>query len=123
MNPTLTKTYVAEAAVTKRRIVKFGATDGEVVMGAAVGDAIFGVATELDVAITDRVDVIVAGIAEIEFGGTVTRGGLVTTDATGRAVAAAPALAVNNSVIGRAMVSAVIGDVAPVLLAPGQIQG
>ena len=123
MNPTLTKTFAAEAAITRRRIVKFGAVDGEVLMGAAVGDAIFGVAAELDVAISGRVDVHVAGIAEVEFGGAVTRGDFLTTDATGQAVAAAPAAGVNNAVIGRAFVSGVAGDIGTVLLAPGQIQG
>lgn len=123
MNPTLTKTFVAEAAVTKRRIVKFGAADGQVLMGAAVGDTIFGVAAELDAAIGDRVDVHVAGIAEVEFGGAVTRGDFVTTDATGQAVAAAPAAGVNNAVIGRALVSGVAADIGTVLLAPGRIQG
>lgn len=123
MNRTLTKNYVAEAVITKRRIVKFGAADGQVLMGAASGDAIFGVAAELDAAIGDRVDVNVAGIVEVEFGGAVTRGDPVTTDATGQTVTAAPAPGANNRIIGLAMVSGVAGDIGTVLLAPGRIQG
>lgn len=122
-NPMLTKNYRAEAAVAKRRIVKLGAADGAVVVGAAATDLIFGVSAEIDAAITERVDVHVVGVAEVEFGGTVTRGAAVTTDATGRAVAAAPGAGVNNRIIGFALVSAVVGDVAPVLLSQSVMQG
>ena len=123
-NPTLKKNFLAEAAVVKHRIVKFGADDDHVLQGAAVGDFIFGVSDLVAAAAAEeRMDVIVAGIADIEFGGTIVRGGRVTTDATGRAVAAAPAVGVNNRIIGFAWVSGVIGDIAPVLLAPGEIQG
>lgn len=122
-NPTLTKSYRAEAAVTKRRIVKMGTADGSVLLGAAATDLIFGVSAEIDAAITEPCDVHVAGIAEVEFGGTVTRGGPVTSDATGRAVAAAPGAGVNNRIVGFALRSAVVGDVAPVLLSQGVMQG
>lgn len=122
-NPMLSKNYKAEAAVTKRRIVKMGTADGSVLLGAAATDLIFGVSADIDAAINERCDVHVAGVAEVEFGGTVARGGPVTSDATGRAVAAAPAAGVNNRIIGFALVSAVVGDVAPVLLSQGLMQG
>ncbi|PCJ57857.1 MAG: DUF2190 domain-containing protein [Rhodospirillaceae bacterium] len=121
--PTLTKNFIAEAAITKRRIVKFGTADGQVVQGAAVTDALFGVSADLDAAINERIDVHVAGIVEVEIGAAVTRGDLLTADANGKAVAAAPAAGVNNNIIGHAMVSAVDGDIADVLLAPGSTQG
>ena len=123
-NRTLVKSFVAEAAITKRRIVKFGAANGQVLQAAAVADAMFGVAGELDAAINERVDVQVAGIAEIEAGAAITRGALVTADANGRAVAAAPSAGVNNRIIGIATTDALAADdVTPVLLAPGRIQG
>ena len=122
-NPTLTKNFIAETAVTRYRIVKFGSSDGNVVQAAAATDAMIGVVAELDAAGGERVDVHLAGLAEVEFGGTVTRGALVTADSQGRAVAAAPAAGVNNRVIGVAMVSAASGDIASVLIAPQQIQG
>lgn len=123
-NRTLVKTFTAEAAITKHRIVKFGAANGQVLQAAAVGDAMFGAAAELDVAINDRVDVQVAGIAEIEAGAAIALGALVTSDAVGRAVAAAPVAGTNNRIIGTAMTDALaLGDIIPVLLAPGQIQG
>lgn len=121
--PVLKKNYRAEAAVAKRRIVKMGSADGLVVVGAAATDAVFGVSHEIDAAINERLDVNIIGVVEVEFGGTVARGGPVTSDATGKAVAAAPGAGVNNRVIGFALVSAVAGDVAPVLLSQCLMQG
>lgn len=125
MNVLLNKAYLAGATLNPYRLVKFGADDDHVIQTAAVGDAIFGV---IDIpgsaaAAEDRVDVMTHGIADVILGGTVTRGGLITTDATGQGVAAAPAAGVNNSVIGRAMISGVVGDIIPVLIATGQVQG
>lgn len=121
--PTLTKNFIAEAAVTKRRIVKHGAADGKVLHGAAATDFVFGVVADLDAALGARADVVVAGIVKTEFGGAIARGEPVTSDANGKAVKAAPAAGVNNRIIGFAWVSGVDGDIAPVQLAPGQIQG
>lgn len=119
----LTKAYAAGAAIGAYRIVKFGANDYEVIQGAAAADALIGVTTEIDAATGERVDVVHAGIADVKLGGTVTRGGLVTSDATGQGVAAAPAAGTNNGVIGRALVSGVSGDIIPVLVVPGSFQG
>jgi len=136
MNPTLTKNFVAEAAIAANIIVKQGTADGQVLAGAADTDFIFGVTGELGAAAAnDRVDVIVAGIAEIEVGGAINRGDPVTTDANGKAVASTRHTHVENTaaayvqnavtnaasaerIIGFAMVNAVAGDIADVLLAP-----
>lgn len=122
-NPGLIKTYVAEAAVAAYRIVKFGAADGAVVQAAAVGDALVGITGMVAGDLGKRVDVIHSDIAEVEYGGAVTRGDWLTSDANGKAVAAAPAAGVNNNVIGRATVSGVLGDIGSCLIAPGRIQG
>lgn len=123
MNPVLTKSYKAEAAISAYRILKLGANDDQVLQGAAVGDALIGVSNEVGAAINERQDVIQAGIAEVACGGAVTRGDFLTSDANGKAVAAAPAAGVNNNVIGRALQSGVADDVIRVLVAPGRIQG
>lgn len=123
MNPTLTKNFTAAAAVARRRIVKFAAAEGEVEQGAAATDAVFGVSTDVDAALGGRCDVHMAGIVEVEFGGTVAAGDPVTADANGMAVKAAPAAGVNNRIVGWALVPAVVGDIRTVMLAPGQIQG
>lgn len=123
-NPSLIKSLVAEAAVNPYRIVKFGTADGKVLQGAAATDSLVGIADNLGQAtVGNRVDVILTGVADVEFGGSVTRGGEVTADADGKAVAAAPAAGANNRIIGIAMVSASAGDIAPVLVCPGLKQG
>lgn len=122
-NPILTKTRVADGAITKHRIVKPGSDDDSVAQASAATDALMAVATELAAADTERVDVTYVGVVEVEYGGNVTRGQLLTSDADGKAIAAAPATGANMSVIGRAVVSGVSGDIGSVHIAPGQIQG
>lgn len=137
--PSLIKNFTAEAAVALYRIVKFGAADGKVLQAAAAGDAMFGVSIQPGGAAIDaRCDVAVAGIADVEYGGNVTRGDALTADANGKAVAAtrhthtentAGAYAQNATTgaaaavrtIGVAMVSGVSGDIGQVLIAPGHV--
>ncbi len=122
-NQLLTKQYVAEAAINPNRIVKYGTTDDFVAQAAAVGDFAFGVVEGVAPLLGERCDVVTHGVAEIKLGGTVVRGGPLTSDATGQAVAAAPAAGTNNRIIGFARQSGVNGDVIEVLLAPGMLQG
>ena len=122
-NPVLTKSFDAEAAIARFRIVKFGSGDGAVVQAAAATDALMGVADAPGAESGRRADVIVQGVAEVEYGGNVTRGALLTADADGKAVAAAPAAGANCRVIGVAMVSGVSGDIGSVLVSPGSMQG
>jgi hypothetical protein len=120
----LTKPYTAGAAVTKRRIVKFGAADGAVIQAAAATDLLLGVSTDVDSASGERCDVFMAGnIAEVDFGGTITRGTAVTSDASGKAVAAAPSAGSNAYCVGFAEVSGVSGDVGTVIIQPFVMQG
>jgi len=120
----LIKNMTASAAILPRRIVKFTATEGEVAEAAANTDLLLGVTGPRGAAaIGDRVDVYLDGIRDVEFGGVVTQGDFVTSDASGKAIAAAPAAGVNEVVIGRAMVSAVAGDIGSILIQPGRIQG
>ncbi len=123
MNPTLVKNFKAEAAINKFRIVKMGAADSQVLQGAAATDALVGVSTDIGAAINERCDVILGGEAEIEFGGNVTRGALLTSDASGRAVTAAPSAGNNNRIIGVALVSGVSGDIGRVMVSQGSVQG
>lgn len=122
-NPTQTKNYTAGAAITKYRLVKFGAADGAVLQGAAAANLVIGVAESLDVASGERIDVIRAGIAEVEYGGAVTRGDKLVSDASGKAVAAAPAGGGNVHVIGVAEVSGADGDIGSVFISPSVMQG
>ena len=123
-NPTFIKAMNAEAIVAPFRIVKIGAADGGVIQGAAAADVLLGVSDELGQAtIGDRVDVILNGTADVMYGGTVARGARLTTDATGRAVTAAPAAGANNGIIGTALVSGVVGDIGSVHIAQSVLQG
>jgi hypothetical protein len=127
-NPLLIKPFKGSAAVNPYRIVKFTSDDLTVGQAAAATDSLIGVANSVGIDAAGvtagaTLDVIVSGIAEIEFGGIVARGGPVTADANGKGVAAAPGAGSNNRIIGFAMKTTASGDIAPVLLSPGSIQG
>ena len=122
-NPTLIKQGTAEAAIAAYRIVKFGANDGGYVQASAATDSLAGVCESVGPASGERLDVIKSGIADVEYGGVVTRGQPITADANGKAVAAAPAAGSNVRIIGFAEVSAVAGDIAPAWIEPGIYQG
>jgi hypothetical protein len=123
-NQGLVKTFNTGAAVARSRIVKFGADERTVVPGAAPADLLIGVSDDVPApAVGDVIDVVLCGVATVEYGGTVAFGQMLTSDATGRAVAAAPAAGTNNRVIGVAMVAGVVGDLGAVLLSPGTVQG
>lgn len=123
-NEILNKNYTAEGAIGAYRIVKFGAADGGVVAAAAATDKLIGVNDRIAFAASgDRGDIVRVGIAEVEYGGTVAAGDLLTSDASGRAVVAAPATGANARIIGIAEVAGVVGDIGSMLIAPGVMQG
>ena len=122
-NIILAKNAKAEAAVAAYTIVKFGTADGQVLAAAAATDKLVGVTTDIPAAINERCDYITNGRAEVLYGGAVTRGDMVTADASGRAVTAAPVAGVNNRIIGIAAVSGVLGDVGAVDIFPSTLQG
>lgn len=115
-NELFIKACYAAAAIGAFRIVKHGAADGFAALATAGTDAAFGVTDSLGAAAAnDPVDVIRGGIAEVVYGGTVTRGDPLTADAAGAAVKAAT----GNRIIGFAEVSGVSGDRGSVFIAPG----
>lgn len=123
-NQGLVKTFNTGAAVPRSRIVKFGADERTVVVGAAAADALIGVSDDVPAPATgDVVDVVLSGVATVEYGGTVAAGALLTSDATGRAITATAAAGSNIRFIGVAMVAGVVGDLGAVLLSPGSFQG
>lgn len=134
LNRGLVKQFKAGATINPYRIVKFDSAEDTVIQGAAATDSLIGICSNVGynatVTATSNnrypqalVDVQLDGIALCTFGGTITRGDLVTSDSTGRAVTAAPATGVNNRVIGIAMESGVVGDVGSVLIRGASIQG
>ena len=117
------KQYIAESAVGANLIIKPGSTDDFVAQGAAATDLLMGVSGNIPAAAGERIDIAKEGILDIVFGGTVTRGQPITSDASGRAVAAAPAAGSNVRIVGFAEVSGVLGDIGGVFLSPGIMQG
>lgn len=138
--PGLIKTFVAAGAVAPRRIVAFGAADGRgtpaAAQAAAATDALFGVSDSLGAAAGTPADITLSGLAEVEYGGDVAAGDLLTADAQGRAVAAArhtheenlaetytqeaeTAAAAGARTIGIAMMAGVAGDIGSVHVVPG----
>ncbi|TCS62579.1 DUF2190 domain-containing protein [Varunaivibrio sulfuroxidans] len=133
----LIKNYTAAAAILPRRIVKFAAAAGAVEQAAAATDTLIGVTGARGAALPgDRIDVIFSGVVDVDFGGAIAQGDLVTTDATGAAVAAArhthtentaaaytqnatTSAATGERIIGIAMVGGVAGDIGGILIAPG----
>jgi hypothetical protein len=123
-NKTLTKNYIAGAAIPANTFVKWDSVDGQVIKATAATDFIIGATGELGAdAAGDRVDIVISGIAEIKAGGTITRGAKVTADSNGDAVATSAAAGSNQRVAGIAFASAVDNDIFQVLLAPSEYQG
>jgi hypothetical protein len=126
-NQGLVKTFDAGASVNHARFVKFDSDDSTVIQSAAAGDSTIGVsdfsATATATASGERVDVQLTDVATVTYGGTVTRGQLLMSDSTGRAITAAAAAGTNVRYCGVAMVSGVVGDLGAVLLTPGSFQG
>jgi hypothetical protein len=122
-NIVLARNYKAESAIAAFTLTKHGTVDGNALPAAAATDGLLGVSTDIAAAIGERVDVIVAGVADVLYGGVVTRGDLLTADASGRAVKAVPAAGINNRVVGIANVSGVLGDVGSMILAASSVQG
>lgn len=122
-NPTLIKSLSAGGAISPFRLLKFSAAE-TVVLAAAATDFIIGVSNEVGAASGERQDVVLSGIAFAEASAAIALGALLTSDASGRVVTAAPAAGTNNRIIGNAMeAAAATGDVIRILVKPGSFQG
>lgn len=113
MNDELIKTYDAGGAIGEHKIVKAGSADRTVVQAVAA-DVPFGVSGRGAVASGGRVEVIRSGIAKVKYGGNVTRGALLASDANGDAVAAGDNT--TDGIIGIAEISGVDNDIGEVLI-------
>ncbi|MEW5885552.1 MAG: capsid cement protein [Pseudomonadota bacterium] len=105
-NPILMKNFVAAAALEPSRIVVLSAADTAALATSATAASI-GISDQIQVAAGQRIDVVVAGIADVTAGAAVAHGAPLTADAQGRAVTAAA----GNRVIGVALdAAAAAGD-------------
>lgn len=116
VNQDCIKSFVAGADIPANRAVKFGVDDNTVILAAAATDSIIGI-SDIGGLNGQRLDIILADVGEISYGGTVTRGDLLTANATGQAITRTVA---GSRVIGFAVVSGVIGDIGSVFISPSQ---
>lgn len=113
---TLIKTFTCGSAIAGYTLVTLASAAGAVEAANAVTDVLIGVTTQIGSQDNGRVDVVMGGVTEVKIGGSVTKGDVLTTDASGHAVTATQA---TDRVIGLALQTAVAGDIASILLAQG----
>lgn len=113
--------YIASAAITKYRCVEQVTDDNTCQQIATAGHKALGVAqegpTSTDATNGRIIDIQIQGVTLVEYGGTVTRGDRVVVDNTGRVVTATTGN--NQSQVGIALESGVVGDWHTLLLTPG----
>ncbi|MGQ0621697.1 MAG: DUF2190 domain-containing protein [Panacagrimonas sp.] len=116
--------YVADDAISKYLLAKFGAADGAAALATAATDKLLGVNVDVPAAATERVDLVRLGSTPVIYGGTVTRGQYLTAGAGGKAVAVTlPGASASAEVIGKAEISGVLNDVGSVYVQPFVIYG
>ncbi|MEE8574041.1 MAG: DUF2190 domain-containing protein [Thermodesulfobacteriota bacterium] len=111
------------AIATQYLIAKFGADDNTLSQAAASTDELVGVFQHVTAAADATARIMFTGITNVKLGGTVARGDNCTSDAAGKGVKAAPATGVNANIVGKFLASGVDGDIVPMLLGPGVMQG
>lgn len=90
-NEGLVKTYDAGGTINEYRIAKFGSSDSVVLQADASTNKFAGVfclPKGATAATGDSVDVIKSGIADVDYGGTITVGDRLTSNADGKAISA-----------------------------------
>lgn len=109
----LNKSFTASGAIPKNRFIKATGTGDAIALATAATDPIIGLSSDtVSAADGEMADGVLLGIGNLQIGGTVTYGGFLTSDATGRGVAATGAVRVGAI----AMASGVVNDIIPVLI-------
>ena len=123
MNLLLTKNYIAGLAVLAYRLVKFGSVEGTVVQATSSAAPFVGVSGEIgaDVTYVERIDIHEKGICNVTYGGVVTQGDPLTSDANGKAIKAEPVTGTVVYIAGFARTSGILNDVGEMSIAPAII--
>lgn len=122
-NPLLQKNFIAGAGIAAFRIVKLSAAD-TVIQSTGATDVMIGVNDDVAPVTGERTDTVMSGMCFVEAGAAFAINTRLTSDATGRAVTAAPAAGTNNNFIGYAIDAAVAaGDIVRMMIAPHSFQG
>lgn len=123
----LLRNFIADGAIPQYSLVKLGSDAKHIALATGPTDNVIGISASGPAAgnvAGDRVDVTMIGIDRCVAGATFTYGVALTSDGSGRVVAAAPAAGVNNRLIGVALADCTtVGDVVEVLISQGSIQG
>lgn len=120
----LVKNFTAAAAVKPNRVVAFGATEGQIETAVSpTAKPFVGVTGILGaVAAGERLDAYLDGVHNLEAGAAFAQGAPLTVDNQGRVIAAAPAAATTQQIIGKALgVSTALGELVPVHIVPGTL--
>ena len=116
--------YTAQGGILRYRFVTPGTADRTVKVAEGATAPLTGVCHDINLADGERGDIVRDAMPEIEYGGTVTRGDLLTSDAEGRAIAVVDPAAGATVYYGAiAEVSGVLGDICPTFLATGKLIG
>lgn len=115
MDNTNVKAYTAGAAINPYRVVIFSA-DATVIQSSTAYQQLVGVSTEVGAASGSTCDVVLSGIAEVQLGGSVSAGDILTSDSLGRAIKATPDLNAKVRTIGQALQDGASGDIIQVSL-------
>lgn len=124
MRPGNRYNYTAQGAIPRYRFVTPGTADRTVKVAVGATAPLTGVCHDINLVDGERGDIVRDAMPEIEYGGTVTRGDLLTSDAEGRAIAVVdPAVGATVYYGAIAEVSGVLGDICPTFLATGKLIG
>ncbi|WP_288994756.1 capsid cement protein [uncultured Gemmobacter sp.] len=120
MIPTFIRAFEASAAIAGRRIVAFSdaAASSKIAQAATATAPALGVSEAMGAEAGGMCDVVLAGMAAVDLGGTVTAGAPLMADAEGKAIAASAAAATTRRVVGFAIQPGVAGDIIDIWLAP-----
>lgn len=113
----------ADLSALQFRIMKLSAANKVNKATAAADKPLVGVLQDKPDAADKAATVRTSGISKLVAGGTIAAGDLLTSDANGDAVAAAPAVGVNNGIVGYAIDAAVDNDIFRAMIAPSVLQG
>lgn len=111
--------FVADGAISQRRIVTVGASDNAVAQATGDTAALVGVALD-DYSDGEAATIQVTGVAKIEAGASITRGAMVTSNGSGQATTLGTTAGTRHA-IGIALESGASGEVISVLLAPTRV--
>jgi hypothetical protein len=123
-NVLLRKSYFADAAIPAFTLVKIGSDSSHVAAATGPADVVIGATGEVGPAAGERVDISLIGIEYITAGAAFAAGVPLTSDGSGRVVAAAPAAGTNANLCGHSLEAATaLGDQVRVHLGPSVMQG